>query len=187
MFAKRIERLAGSLIREILQVAQRPEVISFAGGLPAPDVMPVMDFSDAPPELRQYGPTEGDWRLRSLIAAQLCALGRDCTPEQILITSGSQQGIDLVAKLFIDEGTPVILEAPTYLAAIQAFRLFGASFVDLALTPDGIAPAQLRSALTHQRAGLVYLIPNFHGAGRGRSVPGIDLRSSRSHAHRNLC
>ncbi|MHB8746859.1 MAG: aminotransferase-like domain-containing protein [Gammaproteobacteria bacterium] len=161
MFAKRIERLAGSLIREILQVAQRPEVISFAGGLPAPDIMPVMDFADALPELRQYGPTEGDPRLRSLIAEQLCALGRDCTPEQILITSGSQQGIDLVAKLFIDDGTPVMLEAPTYLAAIQAFRLFGARFVDLPLTPDGIEPAQLRSAIAPQRPGFVYLIPNF--------------------------
>lgn len=161
MFAKRIERLAGSLIREILQVAQRPEVISFAGGLPAPAIMPVMDFADAPPELRQYGPTEGDPHLRALIAAQLCALGRDCTAEQVLITAGSQQGIDLVAKLFVDEGTPVILEAPTYLAALQAFRLFGARFIDLPLTPEGIAPAHLRSALARQRPGFVYLIPNF--------------------------
>lgn len=161
MFAKRIERLAGSLIREILQVTQRPEVISFAGGLPATDSMPDVDFSGAPPELRQYGPTEGDPLLRTLIAQQLCAIGRDCTPEQILITSGSQQGIDLVAKLFIDAGTPVILEAPTYLAAIQAFRLFGANLVDLPLTPDGIEPDQLRSVIARQRPGFVYLIPNF--------------------------
>lgn len=161
VFAKRIERLAGSLIREILRVAQQPEVISFAGGLPAPTIMPVMDFADAPAELRQYGPTEGDPRLRALIAAQLCALGRACSAEQVLITAGSQQGIDLVAKLFVDADTPVMLEAPTYLAALQVFRLFGARFIYLPLTPEGIAPAQLRSALAQQRPGFVYLIPNF--------------------------
>jgi len=161
MFSRRIDRLAGSLIREILQLTQRPEVISFAAGLPAPDVMPHTDLSDVPANMRQYGPTEGEMELRAAVAQQLGALGRECTPEQVLITSGSQQGVDLVAKLFIDEGTPVALESPTYLAAIQAFRLFGAEFIDLPLSSDGIAPTALEAAIAQRRPAFVYLIPNF--------------------------
>ncbi len=161
MFSKRIDRLAGSLIREILQVAQRPEVISFAGGLPAAEIMPDMDFSAAPKDIRQYGPTEGEPRLRELIAQQLCAIGRECAAAQVLVTSGSQQGIDLVSKLFVDEGTAVALEAPTYLAAIQSFRLFGAKFAELPLSPGGVEPEALRAAVASQRPAFAYLIPNF--------------------------
>lgn len=161
MFSRRIDRLTGSLIREILQLTQRPEVISFAAGLPAPDVMPHVDFSDIPEHMRQYGPTEGEMELRAAVARQLGALGRECTPQQVLITSGSQQGVDLVAKLFIDEGTAVALESPTYLAAIQAFRLFGAEFVDLPLSSDGMDAAALAAAIAQRRPAFVYLIPNF--------------------------
>lgn len=95
MFAKRIDRLTGSLIREILQITQKPEIISFAGGLPAAQVMPRMDFSAAPPGIGQYGPSEGEPRLRALIADQLQAIGRDCTPGQVLVTAGSQQGVEV--------------------------------------------------------------------------------------------
>lgn len=161
MFAKRIDRLTGSLIREILQLTQKPEVISFAGGLPAAEVMPAMDFSAAPPGIGQYGPSEGEPRLRSLIADQLQAIGRDCTTGQVLVTAGSQQGVDLVSKLYIDEGTTVVLESPTFLGAAQSFKLFGARFEGLTLPPDGINPETLRETIARHKPAFVYLIPNF--------------------------
>jgi len=161
MRSKRIDRLSGSLIREILQVTQRPEVISFAGGLPAAEIMPAMNFAEMPGDLRQYGPSEGEPRLRELIAQQLCNIGRTCAPDQVLVTAGSQQGIDLISKLFIDEGTVVALESPTYLAALQSFRLFGAEFLDLHLSADGVDPETLRTTFAKKRPAFVYLIPNF--------------------------
>lgn len=161
LLSKRIDRLTSSLVREILAVAQRPEVISFAGGLPAADVMPTVDFSAAPVELRQYGPTEGEPVLREAVARHLTALGRPCKAEQVLITSGSQQGIDLVSKLFIDDGTPVLLESPSYLAAIQSFRIFGAKFVSVPLEDRGPDPAAFAAAAAARNPAFAYLIPNF--------------------------
>ncbi len=161
MYSERINRLTGSLIREILALTQQPGVISFAAGLPATTAMPPLDLSDAPQGLRQYGTTEGEPELRALVAQNLQALGRPCQPEQVLITAGSQQGIDLISKLFIDPGTPVMLEAPSYLAALQSFRLFGARFLTLPLTADGIDPQALRQRIAQDRPALVYLIPTF--------------------------
>ncbi len=161
MFAERIDRLTSSLIREILALAQKPEVISFAGGLPAQEAMPALDLSGLPVELSQYGTTEGEPELRAAIAAYLGGLGVRCRPEQVLITTGSQQGIDLVSKLFIDKDAPVAVETPSYLAALQAFRLFGARFEELPLSPEGIDPARLRQLIQQRRPALVYLIPCF--------------------------
>ena len=161
MYSERINRLTGSLIREILALTQQPGVISFAAGLPAATAMPPLDLSGVPQDLRQYGTTEGEPELRTLIAQNLQALGRSCKPEQVLITAGSQQGIDLISKLFIDPGTPVLLEAPSYLAALQSFRLFGARFLTLPLTADGIDPQVLRQRIVQHKPALVYLIPTF--------------------------
>ncbi|MDA8364824.1 MAG: PLP-dependent aminotransferase family protein [Gammaproteobacteria bacterium] len=161
MFSERIERLTGSLIREILALTQRDGVISFAGGLPATEAMPDLDLAAAPQHLRQYGTTEGEPSLRVRIAADLTRIGRACEADQVLITAGSQQGIDLTSKLFIDPGTPVMLEAPSYLAAIQSFRLFGARFIALPLSPSGIDPASLADSIERQRPAFVYLIPTF--------------------------
>lgn len=161
MYSERVSRLTGSLIREILALTQQPGVISFAGGLPAAEVMPALDFTGVPQVLRQYGTTEGEPALRERIAADLKALGVGAAPERVLITAGSQQGIDLVAKLFIDPGTPVALEAPSYLAAIQSFRFFGARFLPLALGEQGIDPDELRRLIAHDRPAFIYLIPNF--------------------------
>lgn len=161
MYSERVTRLTGSLIREILALTQKPGVISFAGGLPAAEVMPALDFTGVPQALRQYGTTEGEPALRERIAADLKALGIASAPERVLITAGSQQGIDLVAKLFIDPGTPVALEAPSYLAAIQSFRFFGARFQPLALSAQGIDPDELRRLIAHDRPAFIYLIPNF--------------------------
>lgn len=161
ILSRRIERLSGSLIREILRATQQREMISFAGGLPSAELMPDIDLASAPAELRQYGASEGEEVLRGWIAKHVSGQGLSCEAGQVLITSGSQQGIDLVSKLFIDEGTPVALEAPTYLAALQSFRLFGAEFTGLALESDGIDPEQLRTVLQQNSPAFVYLIPNF--------------------------
>lgn len=131
IFSERTDRIRPSPIRAILNVIDQPGMVSFAGGLPAGEALP--DWSGSlPREAFQYGPTEGDPELRAAVSEQLCRLGLDAPPERVLILSGSQQGIDLVAKLFIDPGTPVAVESPTYLAALQVFRLYGASFVEIA-------------------------------------------------------
>ena len=161
MFSERVDRLTSSLIRELLALTQKPDIISFAGGLPAREAMPPLDLAALPPDLSQYGTTDGEPELRAAIAAQLHGLGLRCRAEQVLITSGSQQGIDLVSKLYIDPGTPVAVEAPSYLAALQSFRLFGARFEELPLTARGIDPDQLRQVIQRQRPAFVYLIPTF--------------------------
>ncbi len=161
MFSERIDRLTSSLIRELLALTQKPDIISFAGGLPAREAMPPLNLADASPDLSQYGTTDGEPELRAAIAAHLCELGLRCRSEQVLVTTGSQQGIDLVSKLYIDPGTPVAVEAPSYLAALQSFRLFGARFEDLPLTVNGIDPEQLRLIIHRHRPAFVYLIPTF--------------------------
>jgi len=160
-FAGRIDRLQPSLVRDILAVASRPEVISFAGGLPAAEVMPAPDMGDIPVAARQYGATEGEPVLREVVARRLGESGLHVDPEQVLITSGSQQGIDLVSKLFIDEDAPVVVEAPTYLAALQSFTLFGARYRVLALDDEGPVPGAITAAAKGGQPRCAYLIPDF--------------------------
>jgi 2-aminoadipate transaminase len=154
-FSKRVAGLEASPIREILAVLDRPGMISFAGGLPAAETFPAMSLTALPAQTLQYGATEGDRALRQQVADDLNEIGLACSPAQVLILSGSQQGIDLVAKLFIDHHTPVAVEAPTYLAALQVFRYFGAAFgkldprLPMAGLADGVRPA------------LAYAIPTF--------------------------
>ncbi|HVN02224.1 MAG TPA: PLP-dependent aminotransferase family protein [Caulobacteraceae bacterium] len=122
----RTRNLHPSPVREMLNVASRPGVISFAGGLPAADSFADIALPAPPRTLLQYGPTEGEPELRARIAEDLAALGLDAPPDRVMILSGSQQGIDLVAKLAVDPGTPVAVESPAYLAALQVFRFFSA-------------------------------------------------------------
>lgn len=147
MFSHRIDTLKPSPIRSILSVIDRPGMVSFAGGLPASETLPEWSGS-IPRELFQYGPSEGEPALRRAVSEQLRALGVDAPPERVMIVTGSQQGIDLVAKLFVDEGTSVALEYPTYLAALQVFRIYGARFED-------IESPEARSAT------LAYVVPTF--------------------------
>ncbi|HET8994375.1 MAG TPA: PLP-dependent aminotransferase family protein [Rhodococcus sp. (in: high G+C Gram-positive bacteria)] len=147
MFSRRIGSLRPSPIREILSVLDRPDMVSFAGGLPAPEMLPPLSLSAAPTSL-QYGPSEGDPELRAVVSEQLRILGLDAPTERVMILSGSQQGIDLVAKLFVDPGTPVAVESPTYLAALQVFRLYGADFTSLNWNNAPTAP-------------LAYVVPTF--------------------------
>jgi 2-aminoadipate transaminase len=154
-FSRRVADLHASPIREILSVIDRPGMVSFAGGLPAPETFPELTLDHLPRALLQYGASEGEAELRERIAADLGGIGLPCSPEQVLVLSGSQQGIDLVAKLFIDPGTLVAVESPTYLAALQVFRFFGASFSGF----DPQQPAMSWSGA--QRPAFVYAIPTF--------------------------
>jgi len=160
--ATRIERLNSSLVREILAIANKPGMISFAGGLPAPDLMPDMrDCIDLDAALDQYGASEGETVFRAAVADWITHNGLPVTSSQVLALSGSQQGLDLAAKLLIEDGTPIVTESPSYLAALQVFELFGARVVPLALGADGPDPASLDALLRAQRPACVYLIPSF--------------------------
>ncbi|AMC34425.1 aminotransferase-like domain-containing protein [Janthinobacterium sp. B9-8] len=160
MFAARIDRLTSSLVRDILAAASKPGVISFAGGLPASEVL----FRATPEvlgqladDIWQYGQTEGEPALREQVAIRARKLGIACSAEQVLIVNGSQQGIDLLSKLMIEEGTPVLTESPTYLAALQVFRLLGARFVTAEQDEEGLLPEAVAAA----DARLAYLVPTF--------------------------
>ncbi|CAI8768587.1 2-aminoadipate transaminase [Pseudomonas sp. IT-232MI5] len=160
-FSERVSRLKSSLIREILAAAQRPEVMSFAGGLPAEAMLPKVEWADMPLALGQYGMSEGEPALREALAAEARALGLECEACQVLVVSGSQQTLDLAAKLYIDKGTEILLEAPTYLAALQIFQLFGADCLTVPQESDGPNLAQLRERLEQHRPAFIYLIPTF--------------------------
>ncbi|WEK29055.1 MAG: PLP-dependent aminotransferase family protein [Candidatus Pseudomonas phytovorans] len=160
-FSERVTRLKSSLIREILAAAQRPGVMSFAGGLPADAMLPKVDWADMPVGMGQYGMSEGEPALREALAAEARALGVDCQASQVLVVSGSQQALDLAAKLYIDQGTQILLEAPTYLAALQIFQLFGADCLALPMQADGPDLVELRDRLHRHRPAFIYLIPTF--------------------------
>ncbi|MBU1426586.1 MAG: PLP-dependent aminotransferase family protein [Gammaproteobacteria bacterium] len=154
-FSSRTRNLHASPIREILTVVDRPGMVSFAGGLPAAESFPRFSLEGMPQSVLQYGPSEGDWALRQRVAEDICSRGLRCTAEQVLILSGSQQGIDLVAKLFIDPGTPVAVESPTYLAALQVFRFFGARFA--AFDVDEVDARRWQQ----EKPAFAYTIPTF--------------------------
>ena len=168
LFSKRATAIKSSVIREILKVTGRPEVISFAGGLPSDASFPVPQLkaafekvmTDAPQAALQYSTTDGYAPLREWVAAQKSVNGASITPEQVIIVSGSQQALDLIGKVFINEGDKVLVEAPTYLGALQAFDLFFPKYVSLASDADGLDAEQIT---TEQAAGakFLYALPNF--------------------------
>ena len=166
-------------MRELLEIAARPDVISLAGGLPAPDTFDVEGlakaFADvlAGPQARralQYSRTEGDPRLREQLAERFVAGGLPCTGEEVLVTTGSQQALGLIASALLDPGDAVLVEDPTYLAALQSFGLADARPVAIPSDADGPLPdALLERARTHH-AKAVYLIPTFQNP-TGRTMP----------------
>jgi DNA-binding transcriptional MocR family regulator len=170
-FARRMEVLKASEIREILKVTQRPEVISFAGGLPAPELFPVKTLAAATQRVfeeegtrgLQYSTTEGHPPLRRKIAERMKATwDAHVTPEQVLVTSGSQQGLDLSGKLLLDEGDVVLCESPSYLGALSAWNVMRPRWVEVATDDDGMDPASLDEKLrAHPNAKAIYVIPNF--------------------------
>jgi len=152
--SQRVRDLRNSPIRALLERTQNPAITSFAGGLPAPDSFEDLVLPPAPTAMLQYGPTEGERDLRARLSEELEAIGLACPADRILVLSGSQQGIDLVAKLFVDAGTTVAIEAPAYLAALQVFGFFGAGFAPI----DRADPAATFSA---GQPALAYITPTF--------------------------
>ena len=168
LFSKRATAIKSSVIREILKVTGRPEVISFAGGLPSDASFPVPQLkaafekvmTDAPQAALQYSTTDGYAPLREWVAAQKSVDGASITPEQVIIVSGSQQALDLIGKVFINEGDKVLVEAPTYLGALQAFDLFFPKYVSIQSDENGLDAEQL-SAEQAEGAKFLYALPNF--------------------------
>ena len=167
-YAQRTQRMGSSAIRELLKLTEKPNIISFAGGLPAPEIFPVEEFSIACERvLRNYGPlalqystTEGYLPLREMIARHTARYGITITPENILITSGSQQALDILGKVLINPGDRILVESPTYLGALQAWNAYGAEYVPVPMDKDGMITNELEEAL---RAGpkFIYVLPNF--------------------------
>ncbi|WP_243311746.1 PLP-dependent aminotransferase family protein [Fundidesulfovibrio agrisoli] len=168
-FSARMAGVRRSYIREILKVTQNPEIISFAGGLPSPDHFPAKAFARAATEVLedsgaqalQYSITEGYPQLREFISERYKnKWSMDVPVENILITTGSQQGLDLMAKVMLDVGDDVLIERPGYLGAIQAFSLYGANFLTASLGPHGIDLVELAEQL-RARPKLFYAVPSF--------------------------
>jgi 2-aminoadipate transaminase len=160
--------MGSSAIRELLKFTEQPDIISFAGGMPAPDVFPVEEFSAACERVvrdfgalaLQYGTTEGYLPLREMIARHSARYGIQVNPDNILITSGSQQALDLIGRLFINRGDRILVESPTYLGALQAWNAYGAEYVAVPADRDGMITGALEEAL---RTGpkFIYVLPNF--------------------------
>ena len=167
-YAQRTQRMGSSAIRELLKLTEKPDLISFAGGLPAAEVFPVQAFQEAcnrvlqehGPFALQYSTTEGYLPLREMIARHTNRYGIEVTPENILITSGSQQALDLLGKIFINRGDRILVEDPTYLGAIQAWNAYGAEYVTVPMDKYGMVTDALEEAL---RSGpkFIYVLPNF--------------------------
>lgn len=171
MFAKRMNSLTVSAIREILKITANPEYISFAGGLPAPELFPINEMKqvavrvldEAGAEALQYSTTEGFVPLRKQIALRMeNKLNVHVTHENIQIISGSQQGLDLSGKLFIDEGDVILCESPTYLAAISAFKAYGPRFIEVPTDDHGMIMEELEKILQDTpKIKFIYVIPDF--------------------------
>ena len=167
-FAQRTQRMGSSAIRELLKLTEQPDIISFGGGMPAPDVFPIEEFSeacqrvlkDSGPQALQYGPTEGYFPLREMIVRHSVRYGIEITPDNILITSGSQQALDLLGKILINRGDRILVESPTYLGALQAWNAYGAEYVTVPMDEHGMITDALEEAL---RSGpkFIYVLPNF--------------------------
>lgn len=170
--SRRMNRITSSAIREILKTTENPAVISFAGGVPAPETFPIEQvtqasnriFSISPETALQYGPTEGHGPLREWIAAR-----HGVSQENVLITTGSQQGLDLLGKVLIDPGERVLVENPSYLGALQAFSLFDPALIPVPCDQDGILPEALRENVV-AGARCIYTMPNFQNP-TGKRMP----------------
>ncbi len=168
-FAGRVQQMKRSSIREILKFTQRAEVISFAGGLPAPEVFPVERFKTAAAKLLteqgqvalQYSTTEGVPELRRWIAARMSTEQVEVSPDSIMMTNAAQQAIDLVGRVFLDAGDVVVVENPTYLGMFSAWRPFNPRYVTLPTDADGLRVDLLEGVLRQHNPKLIYLVPNF--------------------------
>nr|WP_319565997.1 PLP-dependent aminotransferase family protein [uncultured Rhodoferax sp.] len=168
-FATRLQNVETSAIRELFKLLGKPGIISFAGGFPDPALFDAQGIAQAsaavlasnPGPVLQYGATEGFGPLREGIAGFMAGKGASVTPEGLIVTTGSQQALDLIGKTMISPGDKVIVEAPTFLATIQCFRLYGAHIIGAPIDADGVDVDKLEALIEEHQPKLVYLIPTF--------------------------
>jgi 2-aminoadipate transaminase len=178
VLADRTKRMTRSMIRELLKFARVPGIISFAGGLPAPEVFPVREFressafvlEESPERALQYSETEGFLPLRRFLAEKVGKYGVAAGPENVLLTNGAQQALDLLGKVFISPGDTVLTEAPTYLGAVQAWNAYEPRFVTVPLDDDGMRVDKLDELLERNPIKFIYVLPNFHNPA-GTTLP----------------
>ncbi|MCD6436457.1 MAG: PLP-dependent aminotransferase family protein [Clostridiales bacterium] len=182
-YAERMDNLKASEIRELLKLTERPEVISFAGGLPAPELFPIEELKkisvkvleEMGEEALQYSATEGYKPLRKQIAERMKIFEIETTEDEILITSGSQQGLDFCGKVFFNPDDVVIVESPSYLGAINAFKAYQCKFVEAPTDDDGMIMSELEKILeTTENVKFIYVIPDFQNP-TGKTWP-VDRR-----------
>lgn len=167
-YAFRTQQMSSSVIRELLKLTEQPEIISFAGGLPAPEVFPLERFRQASntvlenfgPQSLQYSTTEGHRPLREMIARHISRFSSEVGADNVLITSGSQQALDFVGRLFVNRGDFIVVESPTYVGALQAWNAYGAQYIPVRADEHGMVVDELEAAL---RVGpkFIYVLPNF--------------------------
>ena len=183
-FSTGIQQSTSSAIRDLLKVTEQPEMISFAGGLPAPECFPTEELTAAaervlverPVVALQYGPTEGYKPLREFLTSHVARLGISVPVEQLLITSGSQQALDLLGKLMIDPGALVAVEEPTYMGALQAWRPYQPRFATLPMDEEGLVVDALERLLQGgERPRFLYLVSSF------QNPTGVTLSPERRH------
>ncbi|MBH1965821.1 MAG: PLP-dependent aminotransferase family protein [Comamonadaceae bacterium] len=169
-FAQRLDNVETSAIRELFKLLGKPGIISFAGGFPDSAMFDVTGIAEAankaltqePGSALQYGATEGYEPLRKQLAAFMAQKGvQNVAPEQLIVTTGSQQALDLIGKTLIDPGSKVIVEGPTFLATIQCFRLYGADLVSAPIDADGVQVDELEKLIKEHKPKFIYLIPTF--------------------------
>ena len=169
-FAQRLQNVETSAIRELFKLLGKPGIISFAGGFPDPALFDVEGIRQASQlalsdtsagAVLQYGATEGWNPLREALSAHMAKKGITARPEEIITTTGSQQGLDLIGKTMIDPGDKIIVEGPTFLATIQCFRLYGADIVTAPIDADGVKVDVLEQLITEHKPKLIYLVPTF--------------------------
>lgn len=169
LYAKRLQRMTTSVIREILKVAQAPDVISMAGGWPDAALFPVDQIRavcddvlrEMPRESLQYGLTDGLPALREALADYMTAQGIPARMENIVIVSGSQQALDLAGRILLDEGDAVLVERPTFLGALQSFNAYGARYITVPVDDEGAHPEAIASAIERHHPKFMYLLPTF--------------------------
>lgn len=174
LFSERAKQVKRSEIRELLKLTEQPDIISFAGGLPDPETFPTEEFAEIAQKVikedyrkaLQYGTTEGDKRFRQAVIDWLGKEGLKPTLDEVITTSASQQGLDLVCKVFLDPGDVVFCDLPTYLGAIQAFTAFQAEKVGIPMQDDGMNLELLEAKIKETRKArrspkLIYVVPNF--------------------------
>lgn len=169
IFAKRTKNMSASIIREILKISSRPGITSFAGGLPAPEVFPVKEFGQAVKEtLRkdgtkalQYAVTEGHAGLKAFLCQWLAKQDIHAQQQQMLLTQGSQQGLDLIGKVFLNPNDKVLVEDPSYLGAIQCFNAYETRYVTVPIDSDGLNAKDVDKALSRHTVKFIYVVPTF--------------------------